>query len=129
MNYTFSPDVLALNPGLQGQATGKPSKYRNVPTEVDGHRFASKKEATHYLQLRLLLDAGQICNLILQPRFTLQEAGDGMRAVTYVADFMWDDLYTKRTHVLDSKGVKTKEFRIKEKLFRAKYPQYAYEVR
>ena len=29
-------------------------KYRNVPTEVDGIRFASKREATRYAHLKLL---------------------------------------------------------------------------
>lgn len=51
-----------------------------------------------------------------------------MRAIKYVADFLWTDLLTGKTHVKDSKGFKTKEFRIKEKLFKALYPQYVFEV-
>ena len=122
MIYTFSPDVLALNPHLQDVSHKKANKYGNIPTLVDGHRFASKKEAGHYLQLRILQDAGQIANLKLQPRFKLAEG------ITYVADFLWDDLHTGKTHVKDSKGFRTKEFRIKEKLFRQLYPQYIFEV-
>jgi hypothetical protein len=118
--YTFSPDVLELNPQLKGIAKG--SKYGNIPTTIDGHRFASKKEARDYRMLKLWENAGQIANLKLQPKFKLAEG------ITYIADFMWDDLHTGKTHVLDSKGFKTKEFRIKEKLFRQLYPQYTFEV-
>lgn len=110
------------------------SKYGNVPTTVDGHTFASKKEARDYGTLKLLEDAGQIVNLRLQPRFVLQDAytdadGTHYRMIEYVADFMWDDLHTGKTHVRDSKGYsKNPVWRIKEKLFRAKYPQYTFEV-
>jgi len=128
----MSPDVAELNPHVTPAA--KRSKWGNVPTTVDGHRFASKKEATHYAGLKLLADGGLITNLQLQPRFTLHDAyvdsnGDKVRAVVYVADFMWIDAKTGRTHVLDSKGVKTDVFKIKEKLFRAKYPEIIFEVR
>jgi len=34
------------------------NKYRNVRTEVDGIKFASKKEARRYQELRLLEKAG-----------------------------------------------------------------------
>lgn len=130
--YTFSDDVLKLNPTLAAELAAtkkKPTaKYRNIPTEADGHRFASKKEAADYQVLKLLEQAGQIAGLRLQPEFVLQEASDGMRAIKYVADFLWTDLLTGKTHVKDSKGFKTKEFRIKEKLFKALYPQYVFEV-
>jgi hypothetical protein len=129
----FSPDVIALNPGLQLSGKKTKAKYGNVPTEADGHTFSSKKEAGDYLQLRILQEAGQIANLQLQPRFLLQEAyrdgaGQHHRKIEYVADFMWDDLHTGKTHVLDSKGVRTPLFRLKEKLFRRQYPQYIFEV-
>lgn len=135
MKHSFSPDVLALNPELEtllgnGKRT---AKYRNVPTEVDGVRFDSIKEARDYQRLKLLEQAGQITNLRLQPEFVLQEAYtdcDGVhhRAIRYIADFAWDDLYTGKSHVLDSKGFQTKDFRLKAKMFRAKYPQYVFEV-
>lgn len=116
---------------LPGDA--KRSKYGNVPTELDGHRFASKKEARDYGVLKLLQDAGQIVNLRLQPRFVLQEAytdtdGTHHRMIEYVADFIWDDLHTGRTHVRDSKGARTPVFLLKAKLFRKLYPSYVFEV-
>jgi hypothetical protein len=138
MRHTFSPDVLELNPGLQDVIAGKPkaaNKYHNIPTEVDGHTFDSKKEAKDYVYYKLLQDAGQIRNLTLQPRFMLQDAymdvdGKKHRAIEYVADFMWQDVRTDKWHVKDtkSKGTRTTVFAIKEKMFRLKYPMYVYEV-
>ena len=125
MIYSFSDDVLALNPELRaivGKPARRAAKYGNIPTVVDGIRFDSKKEAKDYCTLKLLEQAGQIVNLRLQPAFDLP---GGIR---YIADFIWDDTHTKRTHVKDTKGFKTPAFKLKEKLFRATYPQYVFEV-
>src|SRR4051812_37673320 len=35
-------------------APPKPTKYHNEPTEVDGIRFASKKEANRYAELKMM---------------------------------------------------------------------------
>ena len=47
------------------------SKYHAVPTMVDGIRFASKKEAKRYGELKLLEKSGEIWDVELQPRFPL----------------------------------------------------------
>jgi hypothetical protein len=47
------------------------SKYGSVRTTVDGMTFDSKKEARRYGELKLLLKAGQIRNLKIQPHFAL----------------------------------------------------------
>jgi hypothetical protein len=44
----------------------KPSKYRNVPVTVDGIRFASKREAAYYCELKLREKAGEVSGLSLQ---------------------------------------------------------------
>ena len=49
-------------------------KYNAIPTTVDGIRFASKREARRYLELKLLQKAGHISDLELQPRFRLMSA-------------------------------------------------------
>jgi hypothetical protein len=95
----------------------KPSKYRNVPTEIDGFRFASKREARRYAQLKLLLASGDIAELELQPRYPLRVGG--MLICTYVADFRYlegGEIVTE-----DVKGVMTPAYRIKKKLMRAIY--------
>jgi hypothetical protein len=67
----------------------KPRKYRNTPKEVDGQRFDSAKEANRFVELRLMLQAGQISDLKCQVPFELIPAQDGERAVSYVADFTY----------------------------------------
>lgn len=93
------------------------SKYRAVPVVVDGIRFDSKAEARYYAELKLRERAGEVYEVELQPRF--QFVHNGQLIGTYRADFkFWSDA-TKRTHVVDVKGVQTEAFKIKRKLMRA----------
>lgn len=94
-------------------------KYRNVPTVVDGIRFASKREAFRYCELKLLQKAGEISDLKLQPRYPLTV--NGLHVCTYVADFDYQDNSTERLVTEDSKGVRTRDFINKAKLFHALY--------
>jgi len=105
---------------------------------VDGHIFDSEKEARRYQELKLLVAAGEISMLELQPRFVLLEAfterGRGYckrhQAITYTADFQYDDGATLDVIVEDVKGVKTAVYNIKKKLFIQRYPQIVFrEVR
>lgn len=100
------------------------TKYRAIPTTLDGIRFASKGEAKRYAHLRLRERAGEISVLTLQPSFVLQDkftdaAGVKHRAIKYVGDFQY--LENGRTVVEDFKGVETPAFKIKAKMFRAKF--------
>jgi hypothetical protein len=92
-------------------------KYRNTPTEVDGIKFASKREATRYGHLKLLEKAGANQGLRLQPRYPMTVGG--LHVCTYVGDFEFTE--NGRLVTEDSKGVKTAEFIIKAKLFHALY--------
>lgn len=121
----------------------KPHKYGAVKTEVDGIVFASKKEAKRYGELKLLLRAGHIRELKLQPRYALCpliiEHGD-VRNVNaghnsprrcpvaeYVADFEYEE--SDRGYggikwslvVEDTKGFKTDTYRLKKRWFEAQY--------
>lgn len=131
-----NPDLAAENPDLAAslRAPGKPSKYGNVRTEVDGITFDSAREAREYAILKLLAQSGDITDLVLQPRFPLQDSGTGAvtglqrRPVVYVADFAYTDRQGRRV-VVDVKGFRTKEYRIKVKLFRERYPELIFEER
>lgn len=95
------------------------SKFRAVPTVVDGVRFDSKAEARRWVELQQLQAAGQIRKLRRQVRYELP-VNDQVVA-RYVADFVyqravgdyWDEV------VEDVKGVETPMFRLKAKLMRA----------
>ena len=45
------------------------NKYRNKKVIVDDYIFDSIQESRRYKELKLLLKAGEISNLELQPRF------------------------------------------------------------
>jgi hypothetical protein len=96
--------------------TARPSKYRNVPTYVDGIRFASKLEAKRYGELLLLERAGEIRDLKLQPSYKLDVKGKP------VCEYRGDFAYLTNTGLPvteDCKGMETAEFKVKAKLFRA----------
>ena len=99
-----------------GRKARKP-KYSNVKTEVDGITFDSKKEANRYVLLKLLERAGQITDLVLQPKFLIADAvildGRKQRARYYIADFQYVDTATGKTVVEDVKGMKTATYRAK----------------
>jgi hypothetical protein len=101
-------------------------KYKNVKTSIDGIVFDSKKEATRYIELKLLERAREITDLKLQPKFVLQEAfkknGTNYPAITYKADFMYTDMKTGLTVIEDTKGFITKDFRLKQKMFEKIFP-------
>lgn len=92
------------------------NKFGAVRTEVDGITFASKKEASRYGELKLLVRAGEIRELSLQPRFPLRV--EGKLVCTYVADFLYETKLGE-TVVEDAKGMRTPAYIIKSKLFEA----------
>ena len=102
------------------------SKYHSNVTYVDNIRFASKKEADRYNDLKLMLRAGEITDLHLQPSFILQEDFDKnerhYKAITYKADFQYKQ--NGKWVIEDVKGFKTKEYLIKKKLFEKVFPEY-----
>lgn len=93
----------------------KRPKFRNVPTFVDGHRFASKLEARRYSELKLLQRGRAIDQLELQPRFRIEIGG--VHVCDYVADFAYVEGLARV--VEDTKGVMTPDCRIKLNLMKA----------
>lgn len=107
------------------------SKYNNKKTVVDNIKFDSKAEANRYIELKLLEKSGKISDLELQPKFELQEKyinnkGEKIRAIIYKADFCY--LEGNKIIVEDVKGVETKEFKIKRKLFENKYRDIDFRI-
>lgn len=103
------------------------NKYRNIKTELDGIKFDSLKEARRYSELKILERAGEIKELELQPKYELLPKQEGERAVVYKADFMYFDFQVQGFVVEDVKGMKTRDYIIKRKLFKSKYPQYTFK--
>lgn len=103
----------------------KRNKYNNKITTIGDKTFDSKAEANYYLILVDKKTKGEILDFELQPVFLLQDKfrknGKGFRKIEYKADFKVIHLDGKE-EIIDVKGVKTKEFAIKWKLFEYKYP-------
>jgi hypothetical protein len=90
-------------------------KFGAKPTELDGIKFSSKKEAKRYRELRLLEKSGEVLFFLRQTPFHLQGG------VKYVCDFMvfWTD---GNVTIEDVKGVKTPMYLLKKKQVETAYP-------
>lgn len=110
-------------------------KYHNTKTVADGIKFDSKLEAERYAQLKILERAGVIRRLELQPSFELlpsfRKNGKTWRRTVYKADFRYILADGDRIIIEDVKGstaVITDVFRLKQKLFEYKYPDYTISI-
>ena len=87
-------------------------KFNAIPTEVDGIKFASKKEAKYYSDLRLRQAAGEVFFFLRQVPFHFP--GN----VRYVCDFQ-EFLATGEVRFVDVKGYKTDMYKLKVKQVKA----------
>jgi hypothetical protein len=103
------------------------NKYHAVKVKRDGHTFDSKAEYRRYCELRLLVRAGVITDLVVHPRFNLLPAatwnGKHYRPVNFTPDFQ----YSKggKTVVEDVKGgpTRTTAFTLRLKLWIRQHPE------
>lgn len=110
-------------------------KYHNKKTFIDGIKFDSKLEAERYAQLKMMECAGVIRDLELQPEYELipsfRKHGKTWRKTVYKADFRYILCEDDKTIIEDVKGsasVITDVFRLKQKLFEYKYPDYTISI-
>ena len=90
------------------------NKYNAIRTVVNGKTCDSKLEATHYNKLLILEKAGEVKDIIFHPRYKIQVLG--IKICTVVLDFEYIDSSTGKTHYIDSKGVYTRESKLRHKL-------------
>lgn len=127
-----TPQQLAISQGMKAHWKKRKAgtKYGNVPTMVDGVRFASGSEAKRDAELQLLARAGLIFALRRQPRYPL--IVKGVKVCTYVGD--WE--YVEKdvpggptiTVCEDRKGVLTPAFKIKWALAKALHPEIEWRL-
>ncbi|WP_410951243.1 DUF1064 domain-containing protein [Pseudomonas sp. S1(2024)] len=93
---------------------GRNGKFNAIVITTSEGRFDSKMEYQRYLNLKLMLRAGEITDLQRQVPYEL--TAGGIHICTYVADFV----YKKQdvTVVEDVKGFRTQEYRLKRRLMR-----------
>ena len=90
-------------------------KYRAIVTELDGIKFASKKEARYYGQLKLRVASGQVVFFLRQVPLHLPGG------VKYVVDFQ-EFHADGDVHFVDVKGMETEVFKAKKRMVEAIYP-------
>jgi len=102
------------------------NKYQNHRVKRGELTFDSKAEAERYARLMAYQDAGHISDLQVHPTYELFPAftdrtGKRQRAITYEADFS----YTQNGMLIveDIKGALTEAFKLKQKIFLARYPE------
>lgn len=106
----------------RGYSSGKSkAKYGNRKITEDGITFDSLGEHRRYCELKLLLllEAGEITNLEVHPKFVLLPAftdseGKVHRPITYTADFRY--IEKGITVVEDVKGFRTRDYILREKM-------------
>ena len=95
------------------------SKYkvsRKEDRTVDGIIFDSKSEANRFIELKHLVNAGEIRDLVLQPEFKVEIKG--VHFCKYTADFGYTDVKTGKRIIEDVKSPATAKdpaFRLRKK--------------
>lgn len=85
------------------------NKYNAVKTSVDDRTFDSKAEGRRYAELRLLEKAGEITNLVCQPKYKFSVDGRPVRIrpsnrqATFTLDFSY---FCKRRNAMVFEDVK-----------------------
>lgn len=97
------------------------NKYNAKKTEIDGIVFDSKKEARYYEKLKAdgKLFHRQVRYELLPPY--RNGNNKAIRKMEYVADFVIVDENNKTLAVIDTKGFRTSDYKLKKKLFEHKY--------
>ena len=120
----LNPDLAARNPqvaSIDSSVPPKRSKYGNKRTLYQGVVYDSQKEASRAVELDLLKQAGEVLCWVPHVMFPLA------KGIKYECDFVivWHDWSVT---IEDVKGVRTKEYKIKAKLFREKYGREIVEL-
>ncbi len=103
----------------------KTGRMNSIKKEVDGIKFDSIMEANYYEYLKKEQLLGHILSFELQPEYVLldpyEKYGRNIRGIKYIADFLivYPDLSER---VIDVKAVEMDDFKLKRKMFDAKYP-------
>jgi hypothetical protein len=106
----------------------KRPKYGNRKVTVDGLNFDSQREATLFMQYRMLEKAGQITHLEQHPVYKLVVNGAKVGRITPDFQFRELDGTLKVYDVKSPATAKTEAFRLRKRVFEALYPGVVIEV-
>ena len=104
----------------------KSNKYKNRRTEYNGVMYDSKKEADVARELDIMVRAKEIREYKRQVTFNLYGINNGF-ICNHRVDFVITDNDGSKA-VWEVKGLETKDWVIKKKLFEDNYPYMKYHV-
>jgi hypothetical protein len=104
----------------------KLSKFNNVKSEIDGHKFDSKKESEFYGSLKIKKQAGLIKDFKMQVQYDI--VVNNIHIAYYYLDFeienndgSFEYIDIKGKDIKSNKFIKTSVFAIKKRLVEAIY--------
>lgn len=107
------------------------TKYGANKIGINGVIFDSMLESDYFLYLLEERKTGNISDFELKPSFVLlpsfKKNGQLFRKIKYIADFK---VFYKNgdTVIVDTKGVMTPDFKLKQKMFEYNYPELSLKV-
>jgi hypothetical protein len=124
----MTPDRAAWTKALEDEvAPFRANKYHAQVCTVDGIRFDSKKEARRYEALMILVAAGEITWLELQPEFAItvrelwRDDGQLVHCGRFRADFRYVETASGEVVIEDTKSPPTRNtaYRLRKRLVEA----------
>jgi hypothetical protein len=125
---------------FQTEIAPKRTKFHNRKLVADGESFDSQAEYRVWQERQLQERSGEIRHLKRQVRYELQprfkHEGKWVRAITYEADFEYEETATGKRVVEDVKGrrggrgrgTQTEVFNLKRKLFLYRFPEIEFRI-
>ncbi len=127
-NSKTTPATTNTNPPVTApEASTKTNKYRNeTALGPGGLKFKSKRELKRYNELMLLLNAGEITDLKLQPQYTLLESyykpdGTPVKRMRYTADFSYIKNGQLIVEDVKSTATKTEAYQLRKNMMLDRY--------
>ncbi len=99
------------------------SDIQKYNLDIKGITFDSQMEGNYYQELLSLQREGTVSEIECQPKFILQDKPK----IVYIADFRVT-FTNGEIVIVDVKGVETSTFRVKKRMFEAKFPEYRLQV-
>ena len=109
------------------------NKYGARKALFGGEWFDSTAERNYYMYLLALKQSGEVVHIERQPQYVLQEAfrnaaGKHQAAIKYKADFRVT-YADGRVEVIDVKGVASRDYSLRKKMFEKRYGIALVEVK
>ena len=112
------------------------NKFNARITPYMGYLFGSGKECARFKELLLLENAGEITNLVVHPKYLLQDGfkyhGKKILPITYTADFSYYEFTEGGSYVVEDvkggKATQTALFKAKVKMLKNKFPEIDFRI-